>query len=106
MQPRAGGPTTIRQTSRIAFRRANDLRKVPVADRGSKNALAASLNETPCFRRFAAAFVAFHSKRTRTFHLLQYSRRDVREIGPRRLASRVLGDYRSLPVNAVVGKRP
>src|ERR1039458_9881544 len=41
----------------------------PVADRGSKNTLAASSNETPCFRRFAVAFRAFHSKRTRTFHL-------------------------------------
>ena len=45
-----------------------------VAENGSKNTLAASSNATSCFRRFAAALRAFHAKRTRTFHLLQYSR--------------------------------
>lgn len=45
----------------------------PVADKGSKNTLAASSKETPCFRRFPAAFSAFHSKR----NCLQYIRHGI-----------------------------
>src|ERR1035438_5941765 len=40
-----------------------------VAQTPQKSSCAASSNETPCFRRFAVTFRAFHSKRTRTFHL-------------------------------------
>ncbi len=40
---------------------------LPVADKGSKNTLDASSKDTPCFRRFPAAFSVFHSKRTRMF---------------------------------------
>src|ERR1035438_2629675 len=40
-----------------------------VAQTPQKSSCAASSNETPCFRRFAVAFRAFHSKRTWTFHL-------------------------------------
>ena len=44
----------------------------PVADSGSKNTLAASSNDTPCLRRFVAAFWALHAKGTRN-HLLHLS---------------------------------
>ena len=40
----------------------------PVADIGSKKTVAASSNETPCFRRFASAFSSLHSNRTRVLH--------------------------------------